>query len=92
MNLNSISTWLQEMFKTEASQSEGMLDEKGVVNLVTKLNNNIAPARVQQKVKVSAVHTHQNHKPLPLMLMLYLIRLVIGKLPQRPYTETRECP
>lgn len=41
------------MFKTEASQSEGTLDEKGVVNLVTKLNNNIAPARVQQKVKVS---------------------------------------
>lgn len=83
MNLNSISTWLQEMFKTEASQSEGTLDEKGVVNLVTKLNNNIAPARVQQKVKVSAVLC---------MLMLYLIRLVIGKLPQRPYTETRECP
>lgn len=55
MNLNSISTWLQEMFKTEASQSEGTLDEKGVVNLVTKLNNNIAPARVQQKVKVSVV-------------------------------------
>lgn len=53
MNLNSIGTWLQEMFKTEASQSEGTLDEKGVVNLVTKLNNNIAPARVQQKVKVS---------------------------------------
>lgn len=55
MNLNSISTWLQEMFKTEASQSEGTLDEKGVVNLVTKLNNNIAPARVQQKVKVSVI-------------------------------------
>ncbi|XP_078331805.1 inactive phospholipase C-like protein 2 [Crassostrea virginica] len=44
-------SWLQEMFEMEASQSAGTLDEKGVVNLVTKLNNNIAPSRVQQKVK-----------------------------------------
>ena len=41
------------MFEMEASQSAGTLDEKGVVNLVTKLNSNIAPSRVQQKVKVS---------------------------------------
>lgn len=46
------------MFEMEASQSAGTLDEKGVVNLVTKLNNNIAPSRVQQKVKVS-------HKTFP---------------------------
>ncbi|XP_048779849.2 inactive phospholipase C-like protein 1 isoform X2 [Ostrea edulis] len=44
-------SWLQEMFETEASQSAGTLDEKGVINLVTKLNSNIAPARVRQKVK-----------------------------------------
>jgi hypothetical protein len=47
-------TWLQEMFAAEADQTSGMLDETGVVCLMKKLNSNIAPTRVQQKVKVRA--------------------------------------
>ncbi|XP_071181783.1 inactive phospholipase C-like protein 2 [Mytilus edulis] len=44
-------SWLQEMFDAEADQSTAMLDESGVVRLMQKLNSNIAPTRVQQKVK-----------------------------------------
>ncbi|XP_076113869.1 inactive phospholipase C-like protein 2 [Mytilus galloprovincialis] len=39
------------MFDAEADQSTAMLDESGVVRLMQKLNSNIAPTRVQQKVK-----------------------------------------
>ena len=42
------------MFAAEADQTSGMLDETGVVCLMQKLNSNIAPTRVQQKVKVRA--------------------------------------
>lgn len=51
----NIVTWLQEMFDAEADQSTAMLDESGVVRLMQKLNSNIAPTRVQQKVKVSLI-------------------------------------
>lgn len=40
------------MFAAEAEQASGTLDENGVVQLMQKLNSNIAPTRVQQKVKV----------------------------------------
>lgn len=43
------------MFDAEADQSTAMLDESGVVRLMQKLNSNIAPTRVQQKVKVSVI-------------------------------------
>ncbi|KAK3103478.1 hypothetical protein FSP39_019535 [Pinctada imbricata] len=41
------------MFESEAREetNENTLDEKGVVRLMTKLNNNIAPARIRQKLK-----------------------------------------
>ncbi|KAJ8299405.1 hypothetical protein KUTeg_023465 [Tegillarca granosa] len=45
-------SWLQEMFQAEIGENDsGLLDDRGVIKLIKKLNSNIATERVQQKVK-----------------------------------------
>ncbi|XP_060068281.1 inactive phospholipase C-like protein 2 [Ylistrum balloti] len=43
--------WLLEMFQDQANDPAGLLEEGEVVNLINKLNSNISPARIHQKLK-----------------------------------------
>ncbi|XP_064601802.1 inactive phospholipase C-like protein 2 [Liolophura sinensis] len=44
-------SWLQEMFESADIDNCGVLDEFEVIGLMKKLNSNVTPTRIQQKLK-----------------------------------------